>query len=413
MRGAGTPRPEALSCRDRIFTHGEGSLARSAIGYREMVTRLVGFDTTSRNSNLALIEFVRDYLDREKVASELVFAEDGRKANLYATIGPEDQGGIMLSGHTDVVPVDDQDWHSDPFTVLEKDDRLFGRGSADMKSFIAVVLTLVPELVRRKLRTPIHLSFSYDEEVGCIGVRRLIGVLANRPNRPRLCIVGEPTSMQIGIAHKGKHTLRCHVHGYEAHSSQTHLGVNAIEAAAEIVAKLKEMARRKRDQGPFDPDFDPPYSSIHTGVIHGGTALNIVPKDCEFDFEVRPLPGDDVDALIAELRDFAANRVLPEMRAVRAETDIVIEELSSAPGLNTRTDEEVTQLAAALTGANETMKVSFGTEGGLFQAAGIPAVICGPGSIDQAHKPDEFIELAQIARCEAFLQRLIDRVSQR
>jgi acetylornithine deacetylase len=388
-------------------------LAAAAIDFREMVTRLVGFDTTSRNSNLALIEFVRDYLDRNKVASELVFAQDGKKANLYATIGPLDEGGILLSGHTDVVPIDDQDWTTDPFKLVEKDSRLYGRGSADMKSFIAMALSLVPELVRRKLRTPIHLSFSYDEEVGCIGVRRLIEVLGKRPNRPRLAIVGEPTMMQVGVGHKGKHTLRCHVHGHEAHSSQIHLGVNAIEAAAELVAKLKEMARRKRDQGPFDPDFDPSYSSIHTGLIHGGTALNIVPKDCEFDFEVRPLPGDDVAALIAELREFAATRVLPEMRAVRAEADIVIEELSSAPGLNTPTDAEVIQIAAALSGENNTVKVSFGTEGGLFQAAGIPAVICGPGSIDQAHKPDEFIALDQIARCEAFLKRLIDRVSQR
>lgn len=388
-------------------------MSSSAIGYKEMVTRLVAFDTTSRNSNLALIEFVRDYLDVHKVASELVFAEDGNKANLYATIGPQDQRGIMLSGHTDVVPIDDQDWHSDPFTILEKGDRLYGRGSSDMKSFIAVVLTLVPELVQRRLRTPIHLSFSYDEEVGCIGVRRLIDALATRSNRPRLAIVGEPTTMQVGVGHKGKHTLRCHVHGHEAHSSQVNYGVNAIEAAAEIIARLKEMARRKRDQGPFDPDFDPPYSSIHTGLIHGGTALNIVPKDCEFDFEIRPLPGDDVGGLIAELREFAAKRVLPEMRAVRSETDIVIEELSSAPALNTPVDAEVTQLCAALTGENGTTKVAFGTEGGLFSAAGIPTIICGPGSIDQAHKPDEYVELDQIARCERFLKRLIDRISQR
>jgi acetylornithine deacetylase len=390
-----------------------GRLARATIDSQKMVTRLVGFDTTSRNSNLALIEFIRDYLDGYEVKSELVFAEDGKKANLYATIGPEDQRGILLSGHTDVVPVDDQDWHSDPFKLVEKDHRLYGRGSCDMKSFIAVVLLLVPEMVQRRLRTPLHLSFSYDEEVGCIGVRRLIGALADRPNRPRLVIVGEPTMMQVGIGHKGKHTLRCHVHGHEAHSSQIHLGVNAIEAAAEIVAELKAMARRKRDQGPFDPDFDPPYSSIHTGLIHGGTALNIVPKDCEFDFEVRPLPGDDLDVMISELQNFVANRILPEMRAVRPESNIVIEELSSAPGLNTPPDHEVTQLAAALTGENATTKVSFGTEGGLFQAAGIPAVICGPGSIDQAHKPDEYIELDQIARCERFLRRLIDRVSRR
>lgn len=389
------------------------NLARAAIGYTEMVTRLVAFDTTSRNSNLTLIEFIRDYLDTNKVASELVFAEDGQKANLYATIGPQDQNGILLSGHTDVVPIDDQDWHSDPFTILGKDDRLYGRGTSDMKSFIAVVLTLVPELVRRKLRTPIHLSFSYDEEVGCIGVRRLIDVLADRPHRPSLAIVGEPTSMQVGVAHKGKHVYRCHVHGHEAHSSQVNYGVNAIEAAAEIVAHLKQMARRKRDHGPFDPDFDPPYTSIHTGLIHGGTALNIVPKDCEFDFEFRPLPGEDVEALIAELRDFAVSTILPEMRAVQPQTKIDIDDISAAPALDTPADAEVTQLAAALTGENTTMKVAFGTEGGLFSAAGIPTIICGPGSIDQAHKPDEYIELDQVARCERFLNRLIDRVSQR
>jgi len=388
-------------------------LASSAIGYKEMVTRLVGFDTTSRNSNLALIEFVRDYLDSNKVTSELVFAEDRNKANLYATIGPQDRGGIMLSGHTDVVPVDDQDWRSDPFKIVEQEGRLYGRGSADMKSFIAVVLTLVPELVRRKLRTPIHLSFSYDEEVGCIGVRRLISVLGQRPNRPRLAIVGEPTSMQIGVAHKGKHVYRCHVHGHEAHSSQVNYGVNAVEAAAELVTHLKAMARRKRDEGPFDPDFDPPYTSIHTGLIHGGTALNIVPKDCEFDFEFRPLPGEDVDALIGELRDLAATKLVPEMRAVQPHTGINIDDVSAAPALSTPVDAEVTQLVAALTGENATTKVAFGTEGGLFSAAGIPTVICGPGSIDQAHKPDEYVELDQIARCEAFLKRLIDRVSQR
>jgi len=282
-----------------------------------------------------------------------------------------------------------------------------------MKGFIAILLSLVPTLAQRKLREPIHLSFSHDEEIGCIGVRRLISVLADRPNKPRLCIVGEPTDMQVGIGHKGKHTLRCHVHGHEAHSSLIHQGVNAIEAAAELIARLKEIARRKRDHGPLDPDFEPPYSSIHTGLIHGGTALNIVPRDCTFDFEVRPLPGDDVAAIVAELREFAATRLLPEMRAVQAETDIIIEELSAAPGLNTATDAEVTQLAAALTGSNGTIKVAFGTEGGLFAAAGIPTVICGPGSIDQAHKPDEFVGLDQIARCEAFLQRLIDRVSLR
>lgn len=388
-------------------------LPRASIDKIEMTKRLVAFDTTSRNSNLALIEFVRDYLDGHGVKSELVFDAGGLKANLYATVGPLDRGGIMLSGHSDVVPVDDQEWHSDPFALVEKDDRLYGRGSADMKGFIATLLSLVPDLVRRRLREPIHLSFSYDEEIGCIGVRRLIDVLAGRPNKPRLCIVGEPTEMRVGVGHKGKHTLRCHVHGHEAHSSLVHQGVNAIEAAAELIAKLKEIARRKRDHGPFDPDFEPPYSTIHTGLIQGGTALNIVPRDCTFDFEMRPLPGDDVAAVVAELRAFADAKLVPEMRAVRAETGIDIEELSAAPGLATAADHEATQLAAALTGSNGTVKVAFGTEGGLFSAAGIPTVICGPGSIDQAHKPDEFVALDQIAGCEAFLKRLIDRVSER
>jgi acetylornithine deacetylase len=386
-------------------------LARAVIDKIEMTKRLVAFDTTSRNSNLALIEFIRDYLDGYGVKSELVFDAGGQKANLYATIGRDDQRGILLSGHTDVVPVDDQDWHTDPFRIAEKDDRLYGRGSADMKGFIGTVLSLVPELTKRKLREPIHLCFSYDEEVGCVGVRTLIEILKDRPNKPRLAIIGEPTVMQVGVGHKGKHSFRCTVHGHEVHSSLTHQGVNAVEAAAELVAKLKEIARRKRDHGPFDPDFQPPYSSVHTGLIQGGTALNIVPRECTFDFEMRQLPGDDVGAVIAELKEFAAKRLLPEMHAVRPETRILIEELTAAPGLSTPIDHEATQLAAALSGGNGTAKVSFATEGGLFAEAGIPTVICGPGSIDQAHKPDEFVALDQIARCEAFLQRLIDRVS--
>ena len=379
---------------------------------QEMLHRLVGFDTTSRNSNLALIEFVRDYLDGFGIGGELVFSDARDKANLYATIGPQGIGGIMLSGHTDVVPVDGQDWHSEPFALVERDERLFGRGTSDMKSFLAIALALVPEMIGRRLATPIHLALSYDEEVGCLGVRPLIAQLARRPDRPRLCIVGEPTEMQIVIGHKGKRSLRCRVHGFEAHSSLTHLGVNAIEAAAELIARLKAMARHKRDHGPFDPDFAPPYTSIHTGVIHGGTALNIVPRDCHFDFEFRLLPGDDPEPLVQELRDFAATTLLPEMQAVQPETGIDFEELTAAPGLDTPRDAEVTRLVAALTGANVTAKVSFGTEGGLFQEAGIPTVVCGPGSIEQAHKPDEFIALDQIARGEAFLRRLIDRVSE-
>lgn len=376
-----------------------------------MIRTLVGFDTTSRDSNLALIDWVREYLAGHGVASELTFDDQRRKANLFATIGPKDRGGIALSGHTDVVPVDGQEWSTDPFALAEKDGRLYGRGTSDMKSFLAVALALVPELLGRKLKTPLHLALSFDEEVGCIGVRRMIEALDGRPDKPRLCIVGEPTQMKPVIGHKGKHSLRCHVRGFECHSALAHEGVNAVEAAAEIVAYLKSMARRFRDNGPYDPDFVPPYTTVHTGTIQGGTALNIVPKDCRFDFEFRFLPGADAEGLVAEVKRFAATRVEPEMKTVRPETGVHFEDLTIFPGLSVSPEDEVTQLVLALTGANATGKVSFGTEAGLFQKAGIPTVVCGPGSIEQAHKPDEFIALDQVRACEKFLRRLVDRIS--
>ncbi|HEY0522568.1 MAG TPA: acetylornithine deacetylase [Stellaceae bacterium] len=376
-----------------------------------MLRQLVSFDTTSRGSNLALIEFVRDYLDGHGIASELVYDAAGRKANLFATIGPPDIGGIVLSGHTDVVPVDGQDWRSDPFTLVERDGKAYGRGAADMKSFLAAALALVPEFKARTLRMPIHLAFSYDEEVGCIGVRGLLAELARREVKPRACIVGEPTEMRPVTGHKGKKSMRCAVHGFACHSALAHEGVNAVEAAAEVVAYIKGMARRKREHGPFDDGFVPPYTTVHTGVIKGGTALNIVPQECSFDFEFRYVPGDDPEALFEEIARFAEEHVLPEMRAVRPETGFGFTEIAAFPGLDTRDDAEVTQLVLALTGANATGKVSFGTEGGLFHQAGIPAVICGPGSIEQAHKPDEFIAVEQIAQCETFLRRLADRTA--
>jgi acetylornithine deacetylase len=386
-------------------------LAKTAYSSLEMIRKLVGFDTTSRDSNLALIEFVRDYLAGHGIASELVYDEEKRKANLFATIGPDGVGGIMLSGHTDVVPVDGQAWDSDPFAVLEKDGRLYGRGTSDMKSFVAVALAAVPELTRRRLATPVHLALSYDEEVGCLGVRRLIAALKDRPVQPKLCIVGEPTEMRPVIGHKGKKSMRCHVHGFECHSALAPAGVNAVEYAAEIVARIRAMARRRRDEGPFDRDYSPPFTTIHTGTIHGGTALNIVPKDCTFDFEFRYIPGDDPEAIYAEIRRFAEAELLPQMRAVRPETAIAFRETTAFPGLSTAPDAEVTQLALALSGANALGHVSFGTEAGLFQKAEIPAVVCGPGSIEQAHKPNEFIELEQVRQCEAFIGRLVERAA--
>ena len=383
----------------------------TTISSTDMITRLVGFDTTSRGSNLALIDFVRDYLDGWGIASELVHDAERRKANLYATIGPDDRGGIMLSGHTDVVPVDDQPWDSDPFAVIEKDGRLYGRGTCDMKSFLAVALALVPEFKSRALRTPVHFALSYDEEVGCIGVRGLIAELAKRPIRPRGCIVGEPTEMRPVIAHKGKKSMRCHVHGLEAHSALTHEGVNAVEMAAEIVSYLRGMARRKQEQGPFDPDFSPPYTTIHTGTIRGGTALNIVPRDCEFDFEFRNIAEDDPEALFAEVRRYAETKLLPEMHKVSTATGIAFEESNSTVGLAISADDDVVRLAQSLSGANSVGKVSYATEAGLFQAADIPTVICGPGSMEQGHKPNEFIALDQVRQCESFMRRLMDRLS--
>jgi acetylornithine deacetylase len=377
----------------------------------QMIASLVAFDTTSRDSNLALIDFVRDYLDGWGVASELITGKDPRKANLYAAIGPADRPAVILSGHTDVVPVDGQPWDTDPFAVAEKAGCLHGRGTSDMKSFIAVALALVPEFLGRNLKTPVHFAFSYDEEVGCIGVRDIIAKLKERPILPSACIVGEPTLMRPVIAHKGKRSVRCRVRGLESHSALAHEGVNAVEAAAEIVAFLKGMARRKRDQGPFDSGFSPAYTTVHTGVIRGGTALNIVPRDCSFDFEFRNIPGDDPTALLAEVKRYAQSTLLPEMHAVSTATGISFDEMTAVDGLDMPADHALVHLTQALTGANAVGKVSFCAEAGLFQQAEIPTVICGPGSIDVAHKPNEYVAIDQVRQCERFVRGLMDHLA--
>lgn len=379
----------------------------------EMIRRLVAFQTVSCNSNLDLIEFVRGYLEDLGVDSHLTYDEERTKANLFATLGPKDRPGVVLSGHTDVVPVDGQEWRSNPFTVTESDGKLFGRGTADMKSFIAVALALAPEILSRELSAPIHFAFSYDEEVGCVGVPRLLAALEELPVRPAACIVGEPTEMAVVTGHKGKRSVRCRVRGRECHSALTPRGVNAVEIAAELVAYLRRMGKRLRDEGPRDPAFDPPHTTVQVGVISGGTALNIVAGECVFEFEIRNLPAQDADALVRELQAFAERELLPEMRAVAGQTGFEWEEISAFPPLETADEAEVTELAKACSGANATGKVSFGTEGGLYHKAGIPAVVCGPGSIRQAHKANEFVTLEQVAACEAFLRRLIDRLALR
>lgn len=376
-----------------------------------LIERLVAFDTTSFKTNLDAIGFIRDHLAALGVEAHLTFDDGKGKANLLATLGPSDRPGIMLSGHTDVVPVAGQPWTGDPFQVRERDGLLSGRGTTDMKSFIAACIALAPEFLRRGLDTPIHFAFSYDEEVGCLGVRRLIADMARRlPVPPRLCIVGEPTEMKVIIGHKGKKSMRGHVRGVECHSALAHEGVNAVEYAAEAIAYLKAMARRLRDNGPFDPEYEPPYTTVHTGVVQGGTALNIVPRDCWFDFEVRNLPGDDPHLLVEEVKDHVRRTLMPEMQAVDPAAGFIWEEVNYTPGLDMRHDDEATRFVTALTGANASGRVSFGTEAGLFQQAGIPTIVCGPGNIEQAHKPDEFIAVEQVAQCETFLRRLMDRV---
>jgi len=376
----------------------------------EMLRKLVAFPTVSRDSNLALIHFVRDMLKPHDADVRLTYDDEKRKANLFATLGPRGEPGIVLSGHTDVVPTEGQAWDTDPFAMVEKDGKLYGRGTSDMKGFIACVLALVPEFAGRGLRTPLHLAFSYDEEVGCIGVGRLISDLRNAGIRPRSCIVGEPTSMRPVIAHKGKRGYRCTVRGLAGHSAYAPHGVNAVEYAAEAITFLKNMARRHRDQGPYDRGFDIAHTTVHTGVIRGGTALNVIPHECSFDFEFRHLPGDDPDRLLHEFKEYLRNRLEPEMRTVHVSSGFVIEPLSAIPVLDTGPESEVVALAQELSGSSEISKVSFGTEGSQFQHAGMPTVICGPGSIAQAHKPNEYVALDQIARCEAFLRGLADRI---
>ncbi len=382
----------------------------------DLIRKLVGFDTTSRDSNLALIDWVQGYLGRFGIDAKLTFDDAQRKANLWATLPARDgnatQRGIVLSGHTDVVPVDGQQWDSDPFAVTVRGDRAYGRGVTDMKSFSATALAFVPEWLRRGLERPIHLALSYDEEVGCIGVRRLIADIVARGVKPAGCIVGEPTGMQLVVAHKGKKGWRCRVRGLEAHSSLTPLGVNAVQIGCEIVAHIAHRAREFRDAGRRDGAYDIPYTTVHVGVIRGGTALNIVPRDCAFEFEIRHLPFDDPDAFFADVAAFA-QRFVPEMHAVDPATHIEFDQLSTLPGMDTHDHSEIAQLAHRCTGAGEIGKVSFGTEASLFFGADIPTVICGPGRIAQAHQPNEWVELSQLARCEAFMHRLSDHVCAR
>lgn len=375
---------------------------------KKLLATLVGFDTTSARSNLDLIAFVQDYLDGLDVASTLVPSEDGNKACLFATIG-EGEGGIGLSGHSDCVPVTGQAWTSDPFVLSERDGKLYGRGTCDMKGFIACVLASVPAFQAATLKEPIHIIVSYDEEVGCVGVRPLIARFGQDLPRPRLVVVGEPTSMQVVGAHKCIEVYSTTVTGREAHSSLPAIGVNAISAAAKLVDEIDRMGAETRAHE-HDPRFEPPYSTINVAMIDGGTAPNIVPKTCEVRWQMRGLPNSTVEQLPTRLSAFAQDTLLPDMRAVAPEAGVETKTQTSVPAFSAEPNSQAVSLAMALTGANHAGAVSYATEAGLFEKADCPAVVCGPGDIAQAHAADEFVSVAQMEAALRFLSSLTDRL---
>jgi acetylornithine deacetylase len=378
---------------------------------RAMIERLISFNTVSCDSNLGLIEWVRDYLHGFGAVTRLTYDAAGKKANLFATLGDSKKPGLILSGHTDVVPVDGQNWDTDPFQATLREGKLFARGAADMKGFIGIILAQAPRFIAalndNRLDAPLHYSLSYDEEVGCIGVRGLIRDLEDNNIRPAGCVVGEPTSMQPIIAHKGTHRFRCKVLGREAHSSYVTHGVNAIEYAARLVVCIRQIADRLAQTEMRDYGFPVPYSTLSTGVIHGGIAANVVPKDCVFQFDMRTLPNTSPEALYQEIRGHAQN-LTREMHAVDEQSGIDLEWVSQTVGLAAAETDAIVQWAMQLSRKAQVGKVSYGTEAGLFQKMGVPSVICGPGDIAQAHRPNEFVTLEQLAQCEKFIDGILD-----
>ncbi len=373
----------------------------------EILARLVAFDTTSSKTNIPCAEFVQDYLAGEGIEARLLPADDGIHANLFATIGPDGDGGIGLSGHMDVVPVTSQKWDTDPFTLTERDGRLYGRGACDMKGYLACVLAMAPEFKARSLKTPVHIVFSYDEEVGCTGVKPMIDEMGRTLPKPRLILVGEPTTMTVVDAHKGGYRFFTEITGKDAHSSKPQLGVGAIMVAGELIAELARIEQRLKAMH-SDPRFDPPYNSITVSMIEGGIAHNIIPPRCAFQWGVRALPGLDALDIMRELDAYAARALLPKMRAVAPQCDIVTKNLGILPAFTTGNNAEATSLALKLMGQNETFAVPYGTEATHFQAAGCSSVICGPGDIAQAHQPNEFVEIAELDKCLGYLRRLAD-----
>ncbi len=374
---------------------------------RQILDRLVAFDTTSAKSNLELIQWIADYLDGWGIRSSLTYNEARTKANLFATIGPAAEGGVVLSGHSDVVPAEERDWRSDPFRVSERDDKLYGRGTADMKGFIALALALVPQAAAARLRTPVHLAFSFDEEVGCLGVPALIAALPEGLARPRLAIIGEPTQMQVANAHKGARFLETHVTGREAQASHPEAGLNAIVAASEIIGEIARLGAECRIRARPESGFEPPYTSFNIGTVTGGSAINVIAKECAFLWEFRTLPEDDADALQRRIERYIEQDLLPRMRQAYPDAAVTTTTRVTVPPLVPQRGSPAERLAHELTGANRSTTIAFATEAGHFQHAGIPAIICGPGSIGEAHQPNEFLALDQLAAGALFLDRLL------
>ncbi|MDZ3992865.1 acetylornithine deacetylase [Pseudomonas sp. Teo4] len=379
----------------------------------DILKRLVAFDTVSSESNLALIDYVRALLASHGIESLIVKDESGRKANLFASVGPRELPGIVLSGHTDVVPAAGQAWTLPAFEATVRDGRVYGRGTCDMKGFIALAIDAMIEAAQQPLTRPLQLALSHDEEIGCVGVRRLLDVLDLAPLRPFLCVVGEPTQMQFALGHKGKSSYRVCCHGQEAHSSLAPQAVNAIHLASDFMSVLRESQHRIQQQGTRDEGYDVPYSTLHIGRIDGGKALNIVPNLCTLEFEFRNLPADDPERLLGELRE-RAEALVREAKQVSAAAAIDIEVMNEYPGLDTHPSVEAVRLMHSFAVPDTRhIKVSFGTEGGLFaNRLDVPVVVCGPGSIEQAHKPDEFIEVSQLQAGEQFLQTLLASLKQ-
>lgn len=370
---------------------------------REWLEKLVAADTTSHLSNLGLIEDVKAYLQGEGAVCRVTYNPEKTKANLLASFGPADKAGLVLSGHTDVVPVDGQDWASNPFSIHEADGNLYGRGTCDMKGFIAVVLGLVPQVKKFAVQKPLHIALSFDEEIGCMGVKHLLDDLAQSPiAKPAFCLIGEPTEMQPIAGHKGIYQWWCHVHGRAGHSSQTHVNVSAIEHAATLVNEVSALHHECVHKGPYDDNFTPPHSTLHVGVIEGGTADNIIAQDCKFIFEIRPIPGHDPRIALHRLQT-KAESVEKEMRKVAPEAGVKFEEACDIPAFSVSPEHPAVKMALNISGANAAGYVSFCTEGGRFHAEDIPCLICGPGSIQQAHKPNEYVSLEQLEKCERFV----------